>query len=131
MVRILRTYAVHVAECLAAKGHKHTQVAGQRHLLYLRLVDGGDAMVEQTERLRLQIASEGVAVQLHIVQFTILYKLLHAPAVVGDLRADAAELVVRHLQHTRQTIYLTDIDMRYLHTRLIADVVVDGCPRVL
>ena len=68
---------------------------------------------------------------MHIVQFTILHQRLHTATIVGDLSADTAELIIRHLEDTRQTVDAPQVVTRNLDTGLVTDIMVDRCPSVL
>ena len=125
IVFVLLAHSVHVAQRTAAQVLEHTQVRHQRHLLYLRLVDSGYTAVEPVERQRLQVALERITIQLHVVQTALLHQRLHAAAIVGYLRTDTAELIVRHLQYSRQTVDTAQVLTRYLHAGFVTRIVVD------
>ena len=122
---------LHVTQRLAVQGEENAQVADEGCFLYLRLVDGGNAFVEAVKRFRHHIGTEGVAVKQHIIQFAVLHQLLDAAAVVGNLRADTAELVIRHLQHTCEPVHASHVLTGNLHAGLVSGVVIDSRPSML
>ena len=121
----------HVAERPQAHPLEDGQERQQRDFLDLRLVDGGDPAVQRAERIELQVAPVGIAVQRGVVEVAGGDQGAHAAAVVRQLRADAAELLVHELQHTRQAAQVAEVFARDFHAALVACVVVHIGPGVL
>ena len=107
------------------------QVLSERCVLNLCLVDGSYTLVEYIQRTELQVTAERIAVQQNIVQLAVLHQCLYAPAVIGQFGPDTAELIIRHLKYSCQTVHTTHVLARNLDARLVTRIVIDSRPSML
>ena len=128
---VLLDEAADIAQGIAFERLKHPDIADERRLLDLRLVNRRDAFIKRIEGAYLEVGTEGIAIEQDIVQLAFADELLHTSTIVGYLRPDAAELVVHHLQYSRQTIHAAHVFARDLDTCLVPDIMVDRRPGML
>ena len=111
--------------------HQHFVIWHQAVVVQLGLVDGGHLVGQALERPEVAIAAEGVAIERHLVEIAAGHKRLHVAAIVGDFLADAAELLVGQLQHTRQAAHIALVLDGDFHVALVAHIVLHIGPHVL
>ena len=130
-VGILLDDAVYVSQGLASEILEHGKIGHQGDFLNFGLVHGCDLPVEGAERIQIQIAAEGVAVQQDVVQVAGCDQGLYPPAVVGEFGTDAAELLVGQFQHPGKAPQIAEILPGNFHSGLVAGVVVHIGPGML
>ena len=124
-------HPLHVAQRAQPQVAHRLQVRHSAERLDLRLVDGGNLRVERTERIERQVVAQRIGVEQDGVEVAVFHQLFHLAAIVGQILADAAELVVGQLEQAGQAREAPEVFHRNFDTALVAGIVVHVGPDVL